>query len=289
MGEDDWLFYRSSDDEREGTIGDYTGQNLPSEEQLEQICDNMLSVQRSLSDRGIGFAVVIGPNKSSVYSEYMPDEYKKADISRTDMICEYLDGHGVNVVYSKNSIISTKQIAPVYYRYDTHWNQIGAYIACKEVLEGFDMSIPMIDPSEIVSSPLQYHYCAYDDLADMVGMKEMIFNDETEYHLSGIRIADREQIESEQRYGEPSRLSSFSDSEALYSARLLLVGDSFRTAMIDTLTTYVSEVYVISHEAYTPELIDEIQPDHVIYECVERDSVELGTFDLLGTAENKEK
>ena len=114
LGKDNWLFFRSSDNEDEGTIGDYTGHNIPDEEGVSNICSHVLDMQDKLSERGIDLMIVIGPNKSSVYYEYMLDDIVRAENSRADMICECLSEHGINIVNPKISLIESKSLSPLY-------------------------------------------------------------------------------------------------------------------------------------------------------------------------------
>lgn len=62
---------------------------------------------------------------------------------------------------------------------------------------------------------------------------------------------------------------------------VLLVGDSFRTAMIPAMQETFSDVCVIHRSCRTPNLLDEINPEYVIMEYVERYSQSMGEMNEL--------
>ena len=62
---------------------------------------------------------------------------------------------------------------------------------------------------------------------------------------------------------------------------VLLVGDSFRTSMIPALSKVFSDVYVLHRSFYNAIMLDEIDPDYVIVEYVERYSENIGEVQNL--------
>jgi hypothetical protein len=168
----------------------------------------------------------------------------------------------------------------LYYSYDTHWNQLGAYVGVKNVMESWNISKPILAERSILSYNLagNYHYCGVDDLAKMVGMRSFLYNDEKEYEVEGTGVMDWKEFEDEQNNNE---VSYFYNADAQMKATLLLVGDSFRTAMIPSLRETFSDVYVVHRSYYTADLLDEIEPEYLIAEYVERYSSNIGKISSL--------
>jgi hypothetical protein len=277
-GNGNWLFYKSSTDG--DSIGDYEGTNRYSSSEMNNILDQALITQEVLNSRNIKLAIMVAPNKENIYSEYMPDTYTHADISSTDILIDYLAENGVNIISPKKELLDNRDEFQLYYSYDTHWNQLGAYIGVKNVLESWNISKPALANRSISSYNLagNYHYCGGDDLAKMVGMRDSVFNDEIEYEVEGTGVMNWKEFEDEQNNNE---VSYFYNADAQMKATLLLVGDSFRTAMIPSLRETFSDVYVVHRSYYTADLLDEIEPEYLIAEYVERYSSNIGKISSL--------
>ncbi len=84
LGKDDWLFYNSA-----YSIASYRNSRLPTEDELLLWKRHLKLIQLWLDKLNIKFLLVIAPNKSTIYPEYMPDRYNKvAGISYFDMVVE---------------------------------------------------------------------------------------------------------------------------------------------------------------------------------------------------------
>lgn len=276
-GKNKWLFYKTKTDG--DPIGDYEGTNIQTPQEMDKIARTAISVQKRLEDRGIKFVILAAPNKESIYWENMPEKYVHAEKTRTDILVEYLLDKGVNVVSPKKDFLDAHLSTQLYYCYDTHWNQLGAYIAVRDTLAPWGISMPELSDRTFTSKPLQghYHYHAQDDLSKMVGLRE-ILTDETEYEIDGTVPMEWDAYEREQT---TKVLSHFSNEKALNKASVLLVGDSFRSAMIPALREQFADVYVSFRDDYKPEILDEIHPDYLIAEYAERYTKSIGNINFL--------
>lgn len=276
-GKEGWLFYGSKTDA--DSIGDYEGTNSYTQSELNAACSAALSVQQSLKNEGIQFAILVPPNKENIYSEYMPDSYSHQLQSRTDCLVEYLFNNGVNIISPKNNMLSFHDDYQLYYSYDTHWNQLGAYIGVKETLQTWGYDMKEISERAVSSSELmdEYHYCGEDDLAQMIGMR-FLFSDEKEYTIDGTQTMDWLKFQSEQ---ENSEISYFHNEKAIIKSTILLIGDSFRSATVPSLREQFSDVYVVNRSYFSSQMIDEIMPDYIMVVCVERYSYIIGDLETL--------
>lgn len=258
-GKEDWLFYSSKNSG--DPIADYEGTNSFSDEELEEAKNNMLHQQNILAERGIGFCLMIPPNKENVYARYMPDKFVQAERSRTDILTEHLVENGINCINPKEALLNSDEKYRTYYKQDTHWNELGAYIGTKEALEVFGIGLPPLSKSEIEESE-----SAAADLADMVGLESVFPKD------YGFRMAwtarDRENVTKEVN----GPMTYWHNDNAPVEGRLLLIGDSFRTAMIMLLSSTFEDFYVVHRTDYQPQMLEEAAPDYVILEIVERHS-----------------
>ncbi len=272
-----WLFFKSKTDG--DSVGDFEGTNLHSLQELEAIAQSALTAQEGITRHGIQFVIVVAPNKENVYWENMPDTYVHAQKSRTDLLIEFIQKKGVNIVSPKQDLLDHHLSFQLYYRYDTHWNQLGAYIGVRATLASWNLEMPELSKRVISSTDLKeaYHYCGEDDLAKMMGLRG-IFSDEKEYVIEGTLPIDWATYESEHDAGIPSR---YFNERAVNKSRLLLVGDSFRSSMLPALREQFIEVIAVQHSRCTSKMLMELHPDYVIAEYVERYSHEMGTLHLL--------
>ena len=278
LGDNGWLFYKSVNDG--DCVADYEGTNLFTEEELGDMADKALSLQQDFADRGIEFMVFIPPNKGQVYPEFVPDTYVHADRSRADILIDVLKEAGVTAVSAKEDLVNAKDCGyQLYYSYDTHWNLLGGYIGTGAILKELGLQQPEL-LGVLSESMLRdgYHYGADEDLARMAGLR-FIFNDDIEYVSDNWPVTDWAAYADDQNNGRPSY---YENDNPISEKTVVLIGDSFRSAMVPGLREAFAKVYIIDIESYDASVLDEICPDIVIYEFVERKADDIKTIDLIG-------
>ncbi len=280
LGSNGWLFFKAVNDS--DTIADFEGTNSYSSEDYTKCEEGLEKLERYCDQNGIRYAVVFAPNKENVYPEFMPRKYRHVPVSRTDKLASEMQKRGYNVVNPKETLMDSKDpLMQDYYSYDTHWNQIGAYRGVRMCLDSMDISTVPLENLETDKFDLKnfgYHTGAMDDLAQMVGMRELSFNKDNEYIIKDFPEIDWENYERGSELGE---VVSFRNDKAERDAKLLLVGDSFRNAMIPSLLYYFSDVYVLHQGTFDIQDIEAIEPDYLIIEYVERYSERVFELDNI--------
>lgn len=276
-GNNGWMFYKSPNDGN--SMADYEGTNRYTEKELNNMLEITLATQREAEERGIHFEILVPPNKENVYPEYMPKQYNHAPVSSTDILVECLRDGGVRICSPKTELIDYSNRAQIYYSFDSHWNQLGGYIGVRTALKEWGIDYPDLSERRIDTSLLKdcYHDSAVDDLARMAGLLSF-FDNEKEYIEEGTLLPDWVKYGEEQNNGN---LSVFLNKEAEIDNTVLLIGDSFRTALIPALREIFSRVYVIHRSSFRGEMLNTIQPDYLLMEYVERYSSEIGGIDFL--------
>ena len=277
VGEDGWLFYGAKDDG--DPVADYRGEYLFTKNQLADIAKRLCDMRDELAGKGIEFVVFLAPNKERMYSEYMPKQYRHEPVSSTDILIEYLKSGGACVCSPKSEMLDCYRDYQLYYFCDSHRNQLGAYLGVKTVLDEWGIGALPLSEREISADALKenYHDSASDDLARMTGLLQF-FDHEMDYMIEGTVQPDWDVYSDEQGRGS---LSTYIDPEARTDKTLMLVGDSFRTAMIPALREMFREVYVIHRSSYQPEMLQTVHPDCLIAEYVERYSSEIKDIEQL--------
>ncbi len=271
VGKDGWLFYNPEGSDGD-PIADYRGENLFSQEELEQISTNLLAVNSKLRDQGKQFVVFIAPNKESLYgNDYLTDNYiNQNTYTRADQVLEYLKNYPeLTVIHPKEQLLSAIKSDPervYYYKTDTHWNQLGSYIGSSELLKALDISLPEISKIQIsVGASFS------GDLATMMGLNKYL-NYDCQYNVNGY---------TDKKVSEPSEdelkcvtfLTEGSDERSLFVIR-----DSFGTAMYPYLSSQFNNCRFIHIDDYSPGMISKYNPDVVVLEVVERYTYKLKSF-----------
>jgi hypothetical protein len=141
-GRNGWLYYWSENDpsrtDWEGnTIADFMGEYPYSEDELNRI-DSSLRRAAAIFDRlGIVFVVIVGPNQTTIYPEYLPwwvrlnrgesrlaQLYRKLQQTRNPVIFPDL----------RPRLLEQKPNGLAYFKTDTHWTLWGGFAAYEELM-----------------------------------------------------------------------------------------------------------------------------------------------------------
>lgn len=246
LGKENWLFYKTENEGDGNPLLDYKGINHFSEMELAVMAENLTSLRDYLKqEKDIRFVAMCLPNKENMYPEYMPDIIPKLiEQSRADQVAEYLQRNtDLDYVYPKEMLFQEKEKHQVYYTTDTHWNQIGAFVG----LQAFFAQIygTYADPDSVYFITADSGFAG--DLAAIAGVDD-------DYSIDTAYALDERSASPEQYHDEV----------------LLIVGDSFSGFLSDVAKPYYKEVYRVETKKFTMSMLDEYQPDIVIWQTVER-------------------
>ena len=129
-GKDNWLFLGNDYDHCIDTL---VGTWKPSEEEEKSQLRFFMNVNDVINEFGAEFYMIIGPNKSSVYEEYLPPHIIPSEFKVSDKLVDNLKKHNIRIFNAIDCIKDNKKLGLLYYKTDTHWNALGAYVA----LDGF--------------------------------------------------------------------------------------------------------------------------------------------------------
>ena len=143
IGKGGWLFQTS-----ESVIQDYQNDIPFTEKQLDELQQNLDEIAAIFQKQGITLLIVVAPNKSSIYPDYMPAELQlMRSQSRFDQVVQYLKQHGqTQILDLRQELIANRKVQQVYYKTDTHWTEFGAYIAYREILNTLQPAFPALVP-----------------------------------------------------------------------------------------------------------------------------------------------
>jgi len=244
LGKEDWLFYKTQNDGY--PVYDYMGINHFTEEELAAMADNLILARDYFEkEKGVSFIAVTIPNKEIVYEEYMPDTIARVNtVSRGEQFAQYMQERtDVKYVYPKNSFLQYKTDYLLFYKTDTHWNHIGAFVGVQEifkVLYGTGAS-----PDTVQFNETQTDFSG--DLSVIAG------------------VADKYAIDTVYEF-DPAT----ADPAQKREEKAIVVGDSFGGFLSVIARAYYEEVHWIDTEDFNVSMLDELDADVVIWESVER-------------------
>ena len=264
VGDKGWLFYVGHENNDEDPLADYEGTNLYSIDELEIIAENMVNARDFLASQGKEFVITIIPNKSRVYSEYMPDMC--GDVSqecRLNQVYQYLsENTDLTIVSPYNDIVSYKEAHPetqLYFKYDTHWNNFGAYVAAQSISRVWGFEMPDLDTVEQVYVDSDTY-----DLARMINLGDYLKEDApiaTAYsgHMARVEIQS-----------DGMSFTGTVDQGTADARKLYIIGDSFSALLFPYLACHFNSSKSDMYYNYNYSSLESYDPDVVVFECVER-------------------
>jgi hypothetical protein len=204
---------------------------------------------------GADFAIFIGPNKSSVYPEYLPPFIIPASERFITPLVASLQQAGLKIYDPTDRLKRLKSKGLLYYRTDTHWNALGAY----EAFEGFRayMGLPPLPPLTLTESPALWP----GDLVAIGGY--------TQFPLTSGDNFELDWGESPPAWREEYGL--YLNAQATSDKSVWLFGDSFSEALKPYLMATFREIKFFRNSDFEAILGEQKRgPDLIIFEIVER-------------------
>ncbi|MBR0451768.1 MAG: hypothetical protein IJI78_07220 [Oscillospiraceae bacterium] len=261
VGEDGWLFYNNYD--AENPVDDILGRTSFSADEAAVIENNLKEAGTSLKEDGITFVFLLAPNKESIYREQLPGYLRDiaAEQTRADILAGSIDTGDCILVYPKDEILKEKENRQLYYRYDTHWNRLGAYVGFRSICHELGIDVPPLTEMS-VADDMGYPR----DLADLAGIGGRCSND-TEYVITDL-CSDVKVTETQE-----NGVTVYT-SDAKTDKTVLVIHDSYYRSMQGYFPRVFSKVISVDRnysDLYSvQQYIGIYHPDIVIMEVVER-------------------
>ena len=280
FGRDDWMFCNY-----DNSIAYYCGSNLMSEQQMKDKLSLMQKLQNICDSRGVQLQFMIAPNKEQVYSEYMPTYTIENSYKRVPGFIDYVKRNSsVKIIYPIDELCAAKSTMSTYYKYDTHWNHYGSFIATQALYK--EMGLDYVSPDSV-------NYSEGSCIWGLVITAGLSWKD---YERDYDHIPDyKPEIELFNTDGEIDHIHTEksavyrTDSTASNQSRFVMVGDAFRLYMMPYLERDFQHVS-IAHRDNIHDIEDDIrQADILVVECVERldDSLNGTILQLIDILENQ--
>ena len=142
-GQDEWLFlgnhYKRTVEKLKLSIESSAGT-------LKSVTQQFANVANAAHEVGAETALIIGPNKSSVYADKLPTGLEP---SQTRYISPFISElkavpHLLTIEPTSLLVEKSKSEGLLYWRTDTHWNHKGAFLAYEQMLARLGYAVPKV-------------------------------------------------------------------------------------------------------------------------------------------------
>ncbi len=265
-GENGWLFYRA---EKSQEL--FQNKLHFTDEEKKTILTNLENRNNWFKAKNIKFFLLIPPEKYSIYGDSFPQSiYRQNTISRTEDLLNFLNSNksSLPIIFPVQNLISAKSSGKlVYLKNDTHWTNLGAYLAYSELMKHIKKEFPdiyILDESKMT----------YNEYVDTGGDLQQMLG------IPGEKYADV-------KYCDPQPFNGFHFKYLLNNKgerkniitenkhrkyKIIMLRDSFTTALLPYISESAGKVFYLwdfninNHQ----DLILKEKPDVVILEVVER-------------------
>ena len=264
VGPRGWLFF--ADD---GGLEDFTNEAPLTESELQNWRDVVVRAQRWCRARGIAYAFTVLPDKGSIYPEFFPQTARRVTrLSRIDQIMTAITDTGA-AIDVRQALMDEKRSVRVFQKTDTHWNQRGAYVGYRTIINALRLQVPSIPPAKPLSD---FDTSTRDiegmDLAGMMGLKHVLGEED-------LRLTPRAKrqyvvIEPKGNIVEAGEGRIVTEIPGSTLPRAVVFRDSFTSAMAPYLSEHFSRVVYLWRNDFSVTEIEKEHPDVVLQEIVGR-------------------
>ncbi len=273
IGKDGHLHYQE-------TVPDFTGETALSDEVVAQYAGYLSAKADAIHQVSPNTKIiyVIPPNHLTIYPETAPDSLaeRKSETTRLKQFIEaFRDSEKFTFIDLITPLTQAKQTAPyrLYNKTDTHWNELGAYYAYREIMNVISVDFPAAAPD-----PLDDFNVFTKEVpgGDMANFLEVDLNDVTEHGVY-VRAKNGLKCGINKDYSMNFSNAWFSDRHEFQTDNkelptMIMYRDSFSTNLMSFLAEKFSHSVFYTMWEYPDDydFIQEMQPDYIIIEHVER-------------------
>lgn len=143
-GKHDWLFLGNI---YNNTVAKLKFAIAPSDSATNAVKDSFSKIAKEAAKSNTKVILIVGPNKSSIYSEYLPDELHSSSTKYISFFLDKLKQIPNLTIYNPTHdfLNSKKTEGIIYWMTDTHWNNKGAFFAYAGFAKLVGLPIPQVE------------------------------------------------------------------------------------------------------------------------------------------------
>lgn len=266
VGEDGWLYY---DNPKYLDIC----QNSIDWRNFDRYTEKINSTQKFLDSQGVEFAIAFIPEKCHIYSEpiqrILPDFQGRS--STLPLIDHISSNSEVTVISLFDILNSQKNDEQLFYKNDTHWSSIGAYLGYQEIITTLN---PDISPQEMIPWNYETDVIPKEWIGDLGSftslpefITETIFLPKVKYQTQATKLGSGELIFENPAANNDLTLVVFCDSFfGVPPIARFLAAHYRQTVILSTNNEYKWS----NNPADLQNLVDKWDPDIILVAYIER-------------------
>jgi hypothetical protein len=260
MGKRGWLFYGGSEE-----IEQYLGLRPLGAPQIQALLDRIDRYRREAQAQGALFVFVIAPNKSSIYPEELPDGLNPVGPTPADQLMRALAARPEILAVDGRALLrQNRQLGPLFYKTDSHWNELGAYIVLRATITRAGLGAVRFRPLT------DYGIALGSGATDLLRLLDM--GRHFEWDVPYLEEKFPAPALSWQRNDPDDSVTDVITRPPPARGRVLVIGDSFSIGWMRFLgENYARAVRVAYAQQAHDAMIASEKPDLVIVEIVERE------------------
>ena len=267
-GKGDWLFLGNAYD---NTVAKLKLSITPSDSQIQSTTKAFSMIAAESVKHNTEFVLIVGPNKSSIYSEYLPENLVPSSRRHSDFFLDNLKEVPNLTVYDPtNDLLALKNSEGIlYWMTDTHWNNKGAFLS----YSGFSRLLGLPVPNVKFKNGSVHE----GDLIRISKLKDFPLHAEDNWDViwndKPVWTEKKVQDEQESPFGSATIVIN---EKPLSDKYIWVVGDSFAGALMQYFNATFKEVRYVGH--WSHKLSDlplelanaQRKPDMIVVVRVER-------------------
>ncbi|MFZ6053178.1 alginate O-acetyltransferase AlgX-related protein [Halocola ammonii] len=268
VGKDGWYFYRG-----QGVGDQIKNETQISEGDLKLIEQNLLERKKWLEAHNTDFYIAFAPLKHSVYPEMLPRSLQPVNKpSKMQLLIDHLNKNtDLKVINLQPPLIRAKDENQIYYKSDSHWNQIGAYTGYKTIVQSINEDYPEFgNPKPMTDYTISYVTNYEADLSLQLGLQDVISREQP--LVMPIDPGKVREVSSKQYEDVKTKYATISyvNDDPPNDLEVFYFRDSFSNYLNYSLKLHSEEsVFFWTHQ-FPLGAFDHGYPDIVVYEVMER-------------------
>ncbi len=262
-GLDGWLFIGGKDQ-----IDDYRCARPFTAEELDRWVRVLAARRRWLARRGIEYVLFVAPNPATIYPEYLPRAYDRVgNASRLDQLLAHVKQTAcVEMLDVRGPLLEAKASHRLYQKTDTHWNDVGAWVAYHTLMSHLAKRWPGAAPFELADFDLTEVRAQGGDLARTLDSSDRIRDD---WPTLSRRRPSRATVQVlDETQGVSFDRIATSPSAPLGGA--VIWHDSFMKRLMPWLDEHWQRVRYLRVADFPADVITQERPQIVVHEIGER-------------------
>jgi hypothetical protein len=142
-GKEDWLFLGNAYDK---SVAKLTLSITPPEKKVQETKELFSKIAKTAAEYNIKVVLIMGPDKPSVYPEFLPDDIRPSPKKYSSYFLDALGDIPNLIIYNPtNDLLRLKKNEGVlYWKTDSHWNNKGAFLAYSGFSDLLDLPVPAV-------------------------------------------------------------------------------------------------------------------------------------------------